>query len=209
MNLLGLLSQVRSNETLAFAIIGQALLDEGSILTNKIEVFYNDKRTAMYLFEVANSLILTHAFRTKLALKQRKYGFTIKYAGWARLYKVVGPLPDARKDLTFRFLLRAHPSGPMRVVGESKKRILEFLNEKPRTLRELCYAVGLSGATMSRHLNELAQEGKVQVVGRNIGSRSGKNKAAFLWSQVHPSEASSTHKCGASHPRAGRGSRVV
>ncbi len=207
--MLGLLGRIKSNENLALAIVGQALLDEGSILTDKIEIFYNDKRTASYLFEAASSAGLAHRFRTKLALKQRKFGFTIQYSSWAKLYRAIGPLPDERKDRAFRFLLRVHPRGPKRFIGESKELVVKFLSERPRTLRELCYATGLSGSTVSRHLRELAGEGKVKVIGKNIGSKSGKNKAAFVWSLARATGQGSTHKCEADHPGAGRGSRVV
>ncbi|MGA2664805.1 MAG: helix-turn-helix domain-containing protein [Nitrososphaerales archaeon] len=193
------------NQDLALAVVGQALVDEGSILTDKIEVFYNDERTARYLFEIAKSLDLAHSFRSKMALRQKKYGFTIHYAGWAKLYKAIGPLPDTRKDLAFRFLLRVHPRGPINVAGESKKRISESLYQGPRAVRELCYAVGLSGSTMSRHLSELARQGQVKVIGKNVGSKSGKNKAAFVWSLVPISIQSSMHKCEADQPQTAPG----
>ncbi len=208
--MLGLLKRIKSNEDLAFAVVGQALLDEGSILTDKIEVFYNDRRTAWYLFDIASSAGLASKFRTKLALGQRKFGFTIVRAGWARLYLMVGPLPDTRKDLAFRFLLRVHSRGPMRAFGESKKLIIRFLREKPGTSRELCYALGISGSTIRRHLYELACQHKVRVIGKNINSESGKNKAAFVWSVDQASRPSSIHKCEAVHPqKQGRGGRVV
>ncbi len=208
--ILGLLQRIKSNAEMASAVVGQALLDEGSILTDKIEVFYNDRRTAWYLFDIASSAGLARKFRTKLALDQRKFGFTIEQAGWARLYRMVGPLPDARKDLAFRFLLRVHSRGPMRALGESKELIIRFLRERLRTSRELCYALGLSGSTIRRHLNELACQRKVRVIGKNINSESGKNRAAFVWSVDQTSRPSSMHKCEVVHPqKQSRGGRVV
>jgi DNA-binding transcriptional ArsR family regulator len=180
--LLGLMRRVGFAETMAIALVGQALLDEGSILTDKIEIFYNDRATARYIFEVARHVGLARRFRTKKALHQRKYGFTIVQAGWAKLYQTIGPLPDARKECAFEFLLRHRSTGPSRPVGESKDLLLDLLRNKPMTSRDLCYALGLSGSTIRRHLINLLDRNAVRIIGKNEASRSGKNKSALVWS---------------------------
>ena len=169
---------------MGYAIVGQALLDEGSILTDKIEIFYNDRRTALFVFHVALRLRLSQRFRVKTALSQTKFGFTLEQLGWERLYKMIGPLPDRRKDIAFRFLLRRRPRGALRSVGKSKQLLLTLLKEHPSTIRDLCYHAELSGSTVKRHLSDLRANGLVSVIGRNSHSVSGKNKSAYLWGLV-------------------------
>ena len=71
----GLIQKALANEDLAYAIVGQALLDEGSILTSNMEIFYNDENTAKFLFAIAERWNMADNFRVKHALKQTKYGF--------------------------------------------------------------------------------------------------------------------------------------
>lgn len=179
--MLGLERIARSNEMLSLALVGQGLLDEGSILTDKIEIFYNDRNTALFLFRIAKGFGLANRFRKKMALKQTKFGFTIVSGAWVRLYSAIGPLPDKRKDLAFRFLLRQRSNGAVRPAGESKRMMLDLLSKSQMTCRELCYALGLSGSTVRRHLAELAAIGKVTVIGKNRASASGKNRSALVW----------------------------
>ena len=190
--MLGLARAIESDERLAYALVGQSLLDEGSILTDKIEIFYNDRRTAWFLFRVARRVALAQRFRKKMALQQVKFGFTINHGGWQRLYDVIGPLPDKRKDTAFRFLLRKHPKGILRPIGESKKLLLDLLRERPRTSRELSYRLGLSGSSIRRHLADLARHGKVKVIGRNRDSGNGKSKSAFVWVEIGKERGSKT-----------------
>jgi DNA-binding transcriptional ArsR family regulator len=180
--LLGLRIGSGPNNLLPYAIVGQALLDEGSILTDKVEIFYNVNSTARFVFETARLVGLAKNFRRKFALHQEKFGFTIPMECWARLYRIIGPLPDKRKDSAFRFLLRAHPRGALRPKGESKRLVMDALQLRPMTGRELCYAVGLSGSTIRGHLRDLAREGKVKYEGRNKESTNGKSRSAFVWS---------------------------
>jgi DNA-binding transcriptional ArsR family regulator len=179
--MLGLIKAIETDERLAYAILGQGLLDEGSILTDKIEIFYNDEGTAWFLFKTAQKVALAQTFRKKSARHQLKFGFTIVRSGWAKLYEMIGPLPDKRKDRDFRFLLRPHPTGALRPVGESKKLLLRALRNGPRTSRELSFSLDISGSTVRRHLSNLARDDKVEMIGRNRSSTRGKNKSAFVW----------------------------
>ncbi len=172
------------NEDIAYAIVGQAMLDEGSILTNKIEVFYNDEETAKYLFDIANQWDLANKFRTKRALKQIKYGFTIKAEARTRLHNKIGALPDIVRNEAFQHLLRPLPKGPKYPQGNAKHRIMASLEKAPKTIRELSYELELSGSTVKEHLNDLKGEGQVAVIGKNLNSSKGKRKCAFVWSIV-------------------------
>ena len=170
------------NEDVAYAIVGQEVLDEGSILTNKIEVFYNDEETAKYLFDIANQWDLANGFRTKRALKQIKYGFTIKAAARTRLNDKIGALPDRVRNKAFQHLLRPLPKGPKYPQGNAKQKILASLEKEPKTIRKLSYELELSGSTVKEHLKHLKEEGKVTVIGKNWNSSKGKRKCAFVWS---------------------------
>jgi predicted HTH transcriptional regulator len=170
------------NEELANAIVGQAMLDEGSILTSKIEIFYNDEETARYLFDIANHWDLANNFRTKKALKQVKYGFTIKAEARTRLSDKIGALPDRVRNEAFQHLLRPLPKGPKYSQGKAKIKIMASLTRAPKTARDLSYELQLSGSTIKDHLSDLREKGKVTVIGKNVNSTKGKRKCAFLWS---------------------------
>jgi len=180
--MLKLKERTLQNEELAYAIVGQAMLDEGSILTSKIEIFYNDEETARYLFDIAKHWNLADIFRTKRALKQTKYGFTIKAEARARLHNKIGALPDKVRNKAFQHLLRHLPKGPKYAQGNAKHRILASLEKAPKTIRELAYELELSGSTVKDHLYDLKEKGQVAVVGKNVNSSKGKRKCAFVWS---------------------------
>lgn len=180
--MLKLKEKALQNEELAYAIVGQAMLDEGSILTNKIEIFYNDEETARYLFEIAKQWNLADKFRTKKALRQIKYGFTIKADARARLHEKIGNLPDKIRNEAFQHLLRPLPKGPKYPKGNAKQRIIASLEKAPKTVRDLSYELELSGSTVKDHLCYLRKEGQVAIIGKNLNSSKGKRKCAFVWS---------------------------
>ena len=182
--MLNLKEKALQNEELAYAIVGQALLDEGSILTNKIEIFYNDEETAKYLFDIAKQWNLADTFRTKRALKQTKYGFTIKVDARSPLYEKIGPLPDKIRDVAWKHLLRPLYTGPKYPQDVAKRKILASLRQEPKTVRELSYELGLSGSTVKQHLNDLKARKSVTMIGKNVDSVKGKRKCAFVWSIV-------------------------
>jgi len=179
--MLKLKEKALQNEELAYAIVRQAMLDEGSILTSKIEISYNDEETARYLFDIAKHWHLADIFRTKHALKQTKYGFTIKAEARARLHNKIGALPDNVRNKAFQYLLRPLPKGPKYAQVNAKHRILVSLEKAPKTIRELAYELELSGSTIKDHLNNLKEKGQVAVVGKNVSSSKGKRKCAFVW----------------------------
>ncbi len=182
--MLGLLNQILKAEDMAYAVVGQALLDEGSIRTDKVEIFYNDRNTASYLFEVAKSIGLADKLRIKRALHQTKFGFTIKYNKWVEVYRRIGPLPDKDRDHALRFLVRPHTNKPRYLAGRAKNFLLAQLRKRPRTAREIYYELGLSGSTIRKHLRDLQVAGKVTMIGKNKKARKGKRRSAFLWNVV-------------------------
>jgi DNA-binding transcriptional ArsR family regulator len=180
--MLKLKEKAMQNEELAYAIVGQAMLDEGGILTNKIEIFYNDEETARYLFDIAKQWNLADMFRTKKALRQIKYGFTIKAEARTRLHEKIGDLPDGIRNEAFQHLLRSLPKGPKYSQGIAKDRIIASLEKALKTIRQLSYELELSGSTVKQHLRDLREEGQVAVIGKNLTSSKGKRKCAFVWS---------------------------
>jgi len=182
--MLGLIQKALVDEDLAYAIVGQALLDEGSILTSNMEIFYNDEGTARFLFEIAKHWNMADNFRTKHALKQTKYGFTIRAHARHSVYDKIGPLPDETKEVAFKHLLRDITTGPKYPQNVAKKEIVASLRTKPKTSRELAYELGLSGSTIKGHLHDLRRVGKVRIIGKNTGSLKGKRKCAYVWESV-------------------------
>ncbi len=172
------------NKELAYAIVGQALLDERSILTNNLEIFYNDEETARYLFDIAKRWGLADTFKVKRALNQIKYGFTIKAEARAPLYEKIGPLPDKARDTAFKHLLRPLNGRPRYPQGVAKSRTIASLEQEPKTVRQLSYEPNLSGSSVKQHLNDLKASKKVTIIGKNVNSIKGKRKCAFIWGVV-------------------------
>ena len=180
----GLLQKALVNEDLAYAIVGQALLDEGSILTSNMEIFHNDENTARFLFAIAKQWNMADNFRAKRTLKQKKYGFTTKAHARHPICDRIGPLPDGTKDVAFKHLLRDITTGPKYPQNVAKKKIVSSLRTKSKTSRELAYELGLSGSTIKGHLHDLRKAGKVRIIGRNTRSLKGKTKCAYVWGPV-------------------------
>ena len=182
--MLNLKEKALQNEELAYVIVGQALLDEGNILTNKIEIFYNDEETARYLFDIAKNWNLADTFRTKRALNQTKYGFTIKAEVRPLLYDKIVLLSDKIRDVAFKHLLRPLYGGPRYPQDVAKSKILASLKQGPKTVRQLSYELDLSGSTVKQHLDDLKAGKKVTVIDKNVNSIKGKRKSAFVWGIV-------------------------
>ena len=180
----GLTQKALANEDLAYAIVGQALLDEGSILTSNMEIFYNDENTARFLFAIAERWNMADNFRVKHALKQTKYGFTIRAHARHPIYERIGPLPDETKDIAFKHLLRDISTGPKYPQSVAKRGIVASLRRSPKTSRDLAYEFGLSGSTIKGHLKNLRDAGRVRIIGRNARSLKGKRKCAYVWETV-------------------------
>jgi len=91
----GLMQKALVDEDLAYAIVGQALLDEGSILTSNIEIFYNDEKK-----EIVASLSTKPKTSRELAYELGLSGSTIK-----------GHLHDLRR------------AGKVRIIGKNTRSI--------------------------------------------------------------------------------------
>jgi len=152
------------NRDVAYAIIGQAMLDEGDIGLGCITIGYYSEGMARYVWEIANRWGLANPLREK----RKKSGatvwsFSIKASKRKELYDKIGPLPDEEKDRAFRHLIIPQPSGKHRYKrGKAKGLILQLLEKKgPMTKRELMYELGIRGSTVGAHLLELKKKGMV------------------------------------------------
>jgi lambda repressor-like predicted transcriptional regulator len=180
--MLKLKEKALQNEEPAYAIVGQAMLDEDSVLTSKNEIFYNDEETAVCLFDIASHWDLADLFRTKKALKKIKYGFTVKPEARRQLHDKIGALPDKIRNEAFQHLLRPLSEKPKYAQGNTKNKIIASLEKAPKTIRELSLELELSCSTVKEHLGDLKEEGQVIVIGKNVNSSKGKIKCAFVWS---------------------------
>jgi DNA-binding transcriptional ArsR family regulator len=179
------LQKALNDENLAYAILGQAILDEGSIQTDKLEIFYNDRSTAYFLYKIAKRWGFADNFRVKHANKQIKYGFTIKATVRAKLYEKIAPLPDKDRDIAFKFLVRDLKGWQTNARAKPRSRIIQSLTQSPKTVREICYELNRSSSTVRIHLKELKSKGMVTILGKNTNSRRGKRKCAFIWALKH------------------------
>ena len=153
-----------NSEEVAYAVIGQAMLDEGDIGQTSVTIAYYSEGMARYLWDVANHWGLANPLRKK----RRKNGamvwsFTIKACKRKELYEKIGPLPDEKKDRAFRHLLIPQPLGKHRYGrGRAKELILQLLRKKgSMTRREPMYELGIRGSTVCAHLLELKRKGMV------------------------------------------------
>jgi len=102
-----LLEFALSNELIAVAILGQAIIDEGGIGASGITIFYTDKGEAEQLWKIANFLGYANSFRKKRHRNHFHYGFSIKASKRKELYDQIGPLPNPTKDQVFRHLRKS------------------------------------------------------------------------------------------------------
>jgi DNA-binding transcriptional ArsR family regulator len=171
------------NEEIAYAVIGQAILDEAKIGPEAIRISYYSAEEASYLWEVGRCWNLVNDLRTEKAHGAKRWVFTIKANARQRLYKAIGPLPNPSKDRAFRHLIARNIKGGnwQYCKGEAKKAILDMLRT-PKTVREICECINLGSSSVRKHLKSLEKEGKIRKVGKNINAIRKNYRLAELWS---------------------------
>jgi len=172
-----------NDREIAYAIVGQAILDEAKIGPEAIRISYYSEEEARHLWEIAKHWDLANNLRTEKAHGAKRWAFTIKAEARQRLYEVVGPLPNSAKDKAFRHLIaRSSRGGSWKYPrGQAKKAIINMLMT-PRTVREVCESTDLGCSSVRKHLRSLEREGLVRRVGKNIDSIRKNFRVAELWS---------------------------
>src|SRR4030065_2622057 len=111
------------SKDVAYAIIGQAIIDEGDIGQTSVTVAYYSESMARYLWEIADRWGLANPLRHKRKMSgARGWSFTIKAHKRKELYDFIGPLPDKKKDFAFNHLLIPQPSGKHKYRRKKKKK---------------------------------------------------------------------------------------
>jgi len=170
------------SEDVAYAIIGQAMLDEGDIGLGCITLAYYSEGMARYIWDIANRWGLANPLREKRRKNgARVWSFSIKACKRKEFYDKIGPLPDEGKDSAFRHLIIPQPSGKHRYRrGKAKELILQLLRKKgPMTKRELMYELSIRGSTVGAHLLELKKKGMVVDAGSRNGF--GRRQSSKQW----------------------------
>ncbi len=170
------------NEDVAYALIGQAILDEAKIGPDTIRISYYSEEEARYLWEVGKRWNLVNDLRTEKAHGTQRWVFTIKANARRRLYETIGPLPNSAKDKAFRHLIGRNPKGGNWKYrrGEAKKAILNVLGT-PKTIRQICESTDLGSSSVRKHLRELERKGKVRKIGKNVKATRKNYRLAELW----------------------------
>lgn len=170
------------DEGIAYALIGQAILDEAKIGPDMIRISYYSEEEARYLWEVGKRWNLVNDLRTEKAHGAKRWVFTIKASARRRLYEAIGPLPNSAKDKAFKHLVAREPKGGNWKYsrGEAKKAILSTLT-MPRRVREICERTNLSSSSVRKHLRNLEKEGKVRKAGKNVNAIRKNVRLAELW----------------------------
>jgi DNA-binding transcriptional ArsR family regulator len=171
---------VFKSKEIAYAIVGQSIIDEGDIGQTSITLAYYSESTAQYLWKIADRWGLANPLHEK---KKRSgatvWSFTIKACKRKELYDFIGPLPDERKDFAYNHLLIPQPSGKHRYRRkEAKQIILALLRKEPMTRRELMYRLEVRGSTVARHLLELKDKGLI--VETSSANRFGRRQSSKL-----------------------------
>jgi len=167
-----LLESALRNKQVAVAVLGQAVMDEGGIGASGITIFHTNRGEAQQLWAIANSLGYANPFRKKKHRNHHHYGFSIKASKRKELYDQIGPLPNSTKDQIFRHLVNRCPNINIRARGETRKLILQSLQEKPKTILQLMLECGIGASTVRKHLEKLRSQGFVEIHGRYKGCTS-------------------------------------
>ena len=170
------------NEDIAYALVGQAILDEGKIGPDMIRISYYPEGEARYLWEVGRRWDLVNDLRTEKAHGAKRWVFTVKASARRRLYEAIGPLPNSTKDKAFKHLVARDPKGGYWKYsqGQAKKVILNVL-KTPKTVRQTCGCTNLSSSSVRKHLRDLEKNGKVRKVGKNVNAVRKNYRLAELW----------------------------
>ncbi|MFQ6065183.1 MAG: hypothetical protein ACE5L6_06880 [Candidatus Bathyarchaeia archaeon] len=173
------------NEDIAYALIGQAILDEAKIGPDMIRISYYSEEEARYLWNVGKRWNLVNDLRTEKAHGAKRWVFTIKAGSRQKLYGMIGPLPNPEKDRAFKHLIARNPKGGMWKYKRGKaKRVILSLLKTPKTVRELCIESGLGGSSGGRHLRDLERAGKVRKVGKNVKAEKKNFRLGELWAKT-------------------------
>ena len=182
-----LLEFALSNEPIAAAILGQAIIDEGGIGASGITIFYTDKGEAEQLWKIANFLGYANSFRKKKHRNHFHYGFSIKASKRKELYEQIGPLPNSTKDQVFRHLTNRHPNICIRGREETRKLILQSLEKEPKTVLQLMLEFGIGASTTRKHLKKLRSQGLTEIYGRYEEAFQKSRRTANLWTATKTS----------------------
>jgi len=174
-----LLTLALKDRKIALAILGQALIDEGSI-GERITISYVSREEGEYLWKIANALGYANPLRTKDHRTHIHWWFSIKASKIKELYNEIGPLPNSFKDRIFLHHAKRR-TGHLRARGETRKLILEALREKPKTKLQLMLEVNANESTVRKHLNKLKQQGLIRIHGRNHDALHKSRRTAYLW----------------------------
>jgi len=176
-----LLKLALSNKQIAITILGQAILDEGGIGASGITIFYTNEGEAKQLWTIANSLGYANPFRKKKHRNHYHYGFSIKAGKIREFYDKVGPLPNPTKDQIFQHLAKRRPNIHIRARGETRKLILQSLQEKPKTVLQLMLELNISSSTVRKQLRNLNTQGLVKICGKQQNAFQRSRRTAHLW----------------------------
>jgi len=161
--------------------LGQAILDEGGIGASGITIFYTNEGEAKQLWTIANSLGYANPFRKKKHRNHYHYGFSIKAEKIREFYDEVGPLPNPTKDQVFQHLAKRRPNIHIRARGETRKLILQSLQEKPKTVLQLMLELNISSSTVRKQLRDLYTQGLVEICGKQQDAFQRSRRTAHLW----------------------------
>jgi len=176
-----LLTLALSNKQIAIAILCQAILDEGGIGASGITIFYTNENEARQLWTIANSLGYANPFRKKKHRNHYHYGFSIKAEKIREFYDKIGPLPNPTKDHIFQHLAKRRPNIHIRSRGETRKLILQSLQEKPKTVLQLMLELNISSSTTRKQLRNLNTQGLVKICGKQQNAFQRSRRTAHLW----------------------------
>jgi len=176
-----LLKLALKNKQIAIAVLGQAILDEGGIGAYGITIFYTNENEARHLWKIANSLGYANPFRKKKHRNHQHYGFSIKAEKIRELYDAIGPLPNPTKDQIFQHLAKRRPNLNIRARGETRKLVLQSLQEKPKTVLQLMLELNISSSTVRKQLRNLNTQGLVETCGKQQNASQKSRRTAKLW----------------------------
>ena len=154
------------NKRMAAVIIGQAILDEGYIGTDRVTLRYNSNNIAEYLFSIANRWGWATSFQKHLYTDNRRpdekkvcWRFNLRKGAVREIAKIAGEFPDKEKEEGIKLLLKIGRKSVNK--GIKKEDVLREIEKGPKTVVELARKFGVTRNSIVHHLEKLEKENKI------------------------------------------------
>jgi DNA-binding transcriptional ArsR family regulator len=154
------------NKRLAAVIIGQAILDEGYIGTDRATIRYNSNGIAKYIFRIADRWGWATSFQKHAYVDNREpdkkkicWRFNLRREAVIEIAEIAGEFPDKEKEEGVKLLLKIGKKGVNK--GIKKEEVFREIEKGSKTVVELARKFGVTRNSIVYHLEKLEKENKI------------------------------------------------